>query len=126
MINKLNIFIEMICGRFNNNEQYINDEINCKINNVKAKYINAICNDKIMNLPKNFPFFFVIEESYYETIEKTTILPHLFLFDVNEDNKIRLTSYIIPSEFRKEEFTNDNMNLKFDYKQIALSEISHH
>lgn len=119
---KLNEFIEMLCGKFDNNEQCIKEEKNCKVVNVKARHISGICNDKIINLPKDFQNFFVIGESYYEINAKILVHPHLFLFDVNEDGKIRLTSYKIPSEFKKEEFTNGNTSLKMDFKQLIISE----
>ena len=114
-------FIQMLCGKFDNNEQYMREK-NGKTSNVKARHISCICNDKIINLPKDFQSFFVIGESYYEIDEKLLVHPHLFLFDVNEESKIRLTSYKIPCEFKKEEFTNDNVNLKIDFKQLTKSE----
>ena len=108
----LNEFIKMLCGKFDNDEQYIKEQKSGNTNNIKARHISGICNDKIMNLPKGFQDFFVTGESYYETNDKILIHPHLFLFDVNEENKIRLTSYKIPCDFKKEEFTNDNMSFE--------------
>ena len=119
---RLNEFIKMLCGKFNNNEQCINEEKNGKVSNVKASHISCICNHKINNLPEDFQSFFVIGESYYEIDAKILVHPHLFLFDVNENGKIRLTSYKIPSEFKKEEFTNGNASLKMDFKQLIVSE----
>lgn len=53
----------------------------------KAAHINRVCNEKIKNLPEDFEGYFVIEESYYEIGGRKNILPHLFLFNLNEEGK---------------------------------------
>ena len=120
-MNKLDKFINELCGTFNNDRQ-INDELESgELKHPKAKHINGVCNDKIINLPNDFSGYFVIEESYYEQGKFKNILPHLFLFTVNEDDNIVLTSYEIPSDISKEEFRNDNENLTMDYKELKVS-----
>ena len=120
-MNKLDKFINELCGTFNNDRQ-INDELQSgEVKHPKAKHINGICNDKITNLPNDFSGYFVIEESYYEQGNFKNILPHLFLFTVNGNGNIVLTSYEIPTNISKEEFRNDNENLIMDYNELKVS-----
>jgi hypothetical protein len=64
---KLDKFIGMMTGHFDNKEQF---DIMQKAGKIYpyAEHINTICNDKIKNIPKDFNGKFVVEESYYETI----------------------------------------------------------
>ncbi|MDO5518787.1 MAG: hypothetical protein Q4F66_14620 [Clostridium sp.] len=118
----LNKFINNLCGKFDNSEQ-IKDQISAgTITHPKSKHINGICNDKIKNLPESFNGYFIIEESYYENGNFKNTLPHLFLFTLNEDNKVVLTSYEIPSDIKKEDFRNDNEDLVIDFNTLKKSE----
>ena len=63
---KLDNFINMMTGHFNNKEQFDNMQREGKTYPY-AEHINTICNEKILNLPKDFNGKFVVEESYYET-----------------------------------------------------------
>lgn len=121
-MNTLDKFIEVLSGEFNNDEQYMLEEKEGKIVHPKAKHINGICNDKINNLPADFKGYFVIEESYYDLGKTTNILPHLFLFTLNEQGNVVLTSYELPEGIAKEEFRNDNKELKMDYQKLIKSE----
>lgn len=49
-------------------------------------------------------------------------MPHLFLFFLNNDNNVVLTSYEIPSDINKDEFKNDNKDLVMDYTKLLKSE----
>lgn len=118
----LDIFVKNLCGTFNNDEQIEKELENGDIKHPYAKHINGICNDKIKNLPDNFDGYFVIEESYYKQGNFNNILPHLFLFTLNEDNKVVLTSYELPREISKEDFRNDNDDLVMDYNNLVKSE----
>ncbi|WP_042273335.1 hypothetical protein [Faecalimicrobium dakarense] len=120
-MNKLEIFINELCGVFNNEDQIKQELESGHQVHPKAKHINGICNSKITNLPDNFDGYFVIEESYYEQGKFKNILPHLFLFTLNENNDIVLTSYEIPNNISKEDFRNDNENLIMDYKELKTS-----
>lgn len=118
---KLELFIKNLCGKFNNDDQ-IKEE--SKLNNIfhpKAIHINGVCNNKIINLPKDFKGYFIIEESYYEQGNFKNILPHLFLFTLNEDNEVMLTSYEIPKNISKEDFRNDNLDLVINYDELENS-----
>ena len=76
---KLNEFMNILVGNFNNSEQF-----EAMKNNNKefpyAEHVNSICNDKIVNLPADFKGIFMVEESYYTSGENTHATPHLFLF----------------------------------------------
>ena len=81
---KLDNFINMMTGHFNNKEQFDNMQREGKTYPY-AEHINTICNEKILNLPKDFNGKFVVEESYYETNGKRYASPHLFLITEKED-----------------------------------------
>lgn len=119
-MNKLNNFLEMITGNFDNSEQYKGME---EAGNEKfpfAKHVNTICNDKINNLPENFKGVFFLEESYYTTAGKTHASPHLFLF-TEEVEGIKLTSYEIPEGYSNDSFTYDNLKT-VEYSDLKISE----
>ena len=58
---KLDNFINMMTGHFNNKEQFDNMQREGKTYPY-AEHINTICNEKILNLPKDFNGKFVVEE----------------------------------------------------------------
>ena len=60
---KLDNFINMMTGHFNNKEQFDNMQREGKTYPY-AEHINTICNEKIMNLPKDFNGKFVVEENF--------------------------------------------------------------
>lgn len=118
-MNKLNDFINILTGSFDNLEQF--EKI--KQSNLDfpyAKHINTICNDKITNLPNDFQGIFMVEESYYTAKGNTHATPHLFLF-TEEENKIKLTSYELPEGYDKDTFTY-KMFKPIDYKDLKISE----
>ena len=115
-------FITYLCGRFNNDKQVAKELEQGSIIHPRARHINGICNSKIKNLPEAFKGYFVIEESYYQIGERMQVLPHLFLFDLNEARKVRLTSYELPEGISKEDFRNDNHELVMDYRKLQISE----
>ena len=81
---KLDNFVDMMTGHFNNKEQFDKLKKEGKAYPY-AEHINIICNEKILNLPKDFNGKFVVEESYYETNGKRHASPHLFLITEKED-----------------------------------------
>lgn len=120
-MNKLERFINELCGVFTNENQIQKELESGKQMHPKAKHINGVCNEKISNLPNDFDGYFVIEESYYEQGNFKNILPHLFLFTLNENKDIVLTSYDILNNISKEDFRNDNEDLTMDYKELKVS-----
>lgn len=121
-MNTLERFIKYLCGDFNNEEQLIKEKELGKDAFPKAAHINRVCNEKIKNLPEDFHGYFVIEESYYEIGGRKNILPHLFLFNLNEEGKVVLTSYELPEGTKKEDFRSDNPDLVIDYNALVYSE----
>ena len=61
---KLDNFIGMMTGHFDNKEQFNMMQTAGKIYPY-AKHVNTVCNDKINNIPQDFNGKFVVEESYY-------------------------------------------------------------
>ena len=93
---KLDNFINMMTGLFDNKEQFdVMQEAGKSY--PYAEHVNTVCNDKIKNIPADFNGKFIVEESYYETNGKRHASPHLFLITENEDG-ILLSSYEIPGD----------------------------
>ena len=114
-MNKLNEFTAMICGIFDNKQQYEQEEQNGSVIHPRAKRTIRPCNDRIVNLGEAFNGFFVLEDNEYTTPEKTTTFRHLFLFDVNDEGKIRLTSYEVPAA------ADANESEPFDHEKLKIS-----
>ena len=93
-MSKLDEFMRLLCGKFNNREQYEAKKAAGEVFPF-AQHVNTVCNDKILNLPEDFKGVFIVEESYYETDGKKTGSPHIFLF-TEQDDGILLRSYDIP------------------------------
>ena len=117
-MSKLNGFIGLLAGRFNNAEQF---EAKQKAGQPfpYAEHVNTVCNDKIKNLPPDFAGVFMVEESYYTTGGKTHPAHHLFLF-TEEPEGIRLTSYEVPAGYGKDSFTYANLQ-PVDYAELKPS-----
>lgn len=119
LMSKLKEFINILTGTFNNIEQF--ELIKCKDKAFPySEHINSVCNDKITNLPDSFQGIFMVEESYYTINGNKHAMPHLFLF-TEEENKIKLTSYKLPSEYNKDTFTYNNFK-KIDFNTLEISE----
>ncbi len=116
---KLNEFMNILTGSFNNYDQYETMKKNNK-DFPYAEHVNTICNDKIVNLPSNFKGIFMLEESYYTSNGNTHATPHLFLF-TEEENGIKLTSYEIPTGYDKNTFTYKNLT-NINFNDLKLSE----
>lgn len=115
---KLDNFIGMMTGHFDNKEQFNMMQTAGKIYPY-AKHVNTVCNDKINNIPQDFNEKFVVEESYYETNGNRHASPHLFLITENEDG-ILLSSYEIPEGEDKNTFSYDSMK-NVDYSELKKS-----
>ena len=116
---KLDNFIGMMTGHFDNKEQFDMMQKTGKIYPY-AEHINTICNDKIKNIPVDFNGKFVVEESYYEINGKRHASPHLFLITETEDG-ISLSSYEIPAGEDKNTFSYNSMK-NVDYTELKKSE----
>lgn len=116
-----NSFMEFLCGDFDNRTQCRKEEELGERIHPFAKHIIGRCNDKILNLPLNFTDQFVIEESYFDLGDQKIEKHYLFLYQVVKKNSIKLTSYEIPADFEREEFTNKNKQLQIDYRDLVVS-----
>lgn len=116
---KLNDFIGLLIGEFDNKEQYEHKKANNE-DFPYARHINNVCNDKIKNLPHDFKGIFMLEESYYENNGKCNSSPHLFLF-IEEAGNIKLISYDIPDGYNKETFKHENLDV-INYSDLKVSE----
>ena len=115
---KLNEFMNILTGSFNNKEQFEKMEQN-NIEYPYAEHVNTICDDKIVNIPEGFKGRFMLEESYYTGKGVTHPMPHLFLF-TEEENGIKLTSYEMPEGFDKKTFTYNNVE-ELDFNELKES-----
>ena len=100
---KLDNFVGMMTGHFDNKDQFNKMQAEGKAYPY-AEHVNTICNDKINNLPEDFKGKFVVEESYYEINGKRHASPHLFLITEIEHG-ILLSSYEIPKGEDKNTFS---------------------
>ena len=118
-MNRLQQFVELLTGSFDNREQYEQMQKEGNQTFPLARHVNTACNDKITGLPQDFDGVFVLEESYYTTDGRTHASPHLFLFTVGERTNasphlflftmegeaVKLTSYEMPEGYDKDSFT---------------------
>ena len=84
-MNRLDEFLSILCGHFDNAAQVRKLEEQGVRNFPFAEHVNTVCQDKITGLPTDFHGKFVLEESYYTTDGKTHASPHLFLFTEEEE-----------------------------------------
>ena len=96
-MNRLDEFLSILCGHFDNAAQVRKLEEQGVRNFPFAEHVNTVCQDKITGLPTDFHGKFVLEESYYTTDGKTHASPHLFLF-TEEEEGVLLTSYELPKD----------------------------
>ena len=100
----LSEFLDLLCGHFDNREQFEQRQAAGDASFPFARHVNTICNQKISGLPADFPGLFLLEESYYNVGERTNASPHLFLFTM-EGEAVKLTSYEMPEGYDKDSFT---------------------
>lgn len=118
-MNKLNAFLALLSGNFDNAEQFEAKKAD-QPDFPYARHVNTVCNDKISHLPADFQGAFLLEESYYTANGNTHATPHLFLF-TEEEGGIRLTSYEIPAGYDKNTFTYQNLQ-EIDFRDLKQSE----
>ena len=61
----LSEFMDLLCGRFDNREQFEQRQAAGDTSFPFARHVNTLCNQKISGLPADFPGLFLLEESYY-------------------------------------------------------------
>lgn len=119
-MSRLNDFMDILVGHFDNAEQYKEMESKGVNNFPFAEHVNTICNDKVRNLPESFEGIFLVEESYYTSNGNTHATPHLFLF-TEEEKGIKLTSYEVPEGYDKKSFTYEELT-EVEYGSLKKSE----
>ena len=115
---KLNEFVNLLVGKFDNKEQFGQMKNDGK-DYPYCEHVNSICNSKIINLPEKFEGIFMLEESYYTLNDRTNSMPHLFLFTLEGEN-IKLTSYEMPDGYTKEDFKYENLK-EIDFLKLNES-----
>ena len=120
MTDRLTGFTDILCGSFDNREQYEEMKKRGVERFPLARHINTVINDRIKGLPAGFSGAFVLEESYYTVGENTNAMPHLFLF-TEEEEKVKLTSYEIPEGYDKKSFTYENLG-EISFEGFRISE----
>lgn len=118
------LFKQIITGDFDNGKQIELEKNNGNQIHPFAKHVNRVFDEKITGLPQNngADNFWVLEESYYTYPNKPTeVKPYLFNFSRYEQNKIKLTVYQIPKEWKKEDCRNDNSEFKLKYEELVPS-----
>ena len=74
-------FRAYISGDFDNEKQLAEERKAGNVVHPSARHVNRVCNQKIKNLPTDLKGFFLLEESYYQTVGKPLELkPYLFYF----------------------------------------------
>lgn len=107
IMSKLDDFMQLLCGEFDNREQFEAKQAAGETFPL-AHHVNTACNDKILGLPDDFAGTFMVEESYYEVDGKKSASPHLFLFTGEKDG-VLLTSYDTPEGNDKRTFSYATM-----------------
>lgn len=107
IMSKLDDFMQLLCGEFDNREQFEAKQATGETFPL-AHHVNTACNDKILGLPDDFAGTFMVEESYYEVDGRKSASPHLFLFTEEKDG-VLLTSYDAPEGNDKRSFSYATM-----------------
>lgn len=107
IMSKLDDFMQLLCGEFDNREQFEAKQATGETFPL-AHHVNTACNDKILGLPDDFAGTFMVEESYYGVDGRKSASPHLFLFTEEKDG-VLLTSYDTPEGNDKRTFSYATM-----------------
>ena len=92
---KIEKFVKLMTGHFDNKEQFTEMKEAGKIFPY-AEHVNTVCNDKIKNIPEGFNGIFIVEESYYETEDA---MHHRIYFLLQT---MTMELCFLPMKFRKE------------------------
>lgn len=118
---QLERLMDMLCGTFDNKEQCRAEDVAGNRIHPKAKHIIGICNDRIDHLPKEFLGCFVIEESYFDMGDRVIEKHYLFSYVEQENGTILLTSYDVPDAIQRTDLTNENGELRLDFRELRIS-----
>lgn len=118
-MDRLNDFVDILAGRFDNSEQYERLQAQGVKDFPYAEHINTVCTDSIDSLPEDFNGVFMVEESYYTVGDTTRPMPHLFLF-TQEGEAVKLTSWELPEGYDKTSFTAESLG-RLNYLSLKES-----
>lgn len=116
----LSEFMDLLCGRFDNREQFEQRQAAGDTSFPFARHVNTLCNQKISGLPADFPGLFLLEESYYTVQGRTNASPHLFCFTQEADG-VLLTSYDLPRGLDPKTLSYETMP-KLPFDQLSPSQ----
>ena len=110
-MNCLQTFLARICGTFDNQDQIHGPTL------PNAQHIATPCNERILHLPADFQDVFVIDETYYHYFCEDKQLHHLYRYGVDEDGRIQMASYEIPTDF-DETMLRSDVKWTLDYRTL--------
>lgn len=108
-MNQLQEFVSLLAGTFDNRVQLADFEARGVTGYPAARHVNTVLNDRIDGLPEDFNGVFMLEESDYTVNGRTNPMPHLFLFTLEPDGRVKLTSYDMPAGYTKETFRAESL-----------------
>ncbi len=115
-------FSDILCGSLDNQAQIDAEIANGKQLHPYAKHVTAICDHKIINRPTRHEGMYILEESYYvyPGKEEMELKPLLFYMRSDGKSKALLQSVQIPPHISKEDATNANDALIFDWNELKI------
>ncbi|WP_417043922.1 hypothetical protein [Dysosmobacter sp.] len=119
-MNQLQEFVSLLAGTFDNHVQLADFEARGVTGYPAARHVNTVLNDRIDGLPEDFNGVFMLEESDYTVNGRTNPMPHLFLFTLEPDGRVKLTSYDMPAGYTKETFRAESLG-RLRYQDLTPS-----
>lgn len=119
-MNQLQKFVSLLAGTFDNRVQLADFEARGVTGYPAARHVNTVLNDRIDGLPEDFNGVFMLEESDYTVNGRTNPMPHLFLFTLEPDGRVKLTSYDMPAGYTKETFRAESLG-RLRYQDLTPS-----
>lgn len=119
-MSKLQEFVALLSGTFDNHDQLTAFEAQGITGYPAARHVNTVLNDRIDGLPAGFDGAFMLEESDYTVNGRTNPMPHLFLFTLESDGRVKLTSYDMPAGYTKETFRASQID-RLRYEELKPS-----
>ena len=119
-MNQLQEFVSLLAGTFDNRVQLADFEARGVTGYPAARHVNTFHNDRIDGLPEDFNGVFMLEESDYTVNGRTNPMPHLFLFTLESDGRVKLTSYDMPAGYTKETFRAESLG-RLRYQDLTPS-----
>jgi len=115
-------FVNILCGTLDNQAQVSAERSAGHQIHPYAKHVTAVCDHKIVNRPQDHEGLYILEESYYTKPgqDKVELKPLLFYLRSDGSSKALLNSVQIPTQYTKEEATNENEDFIMDFNDLTL------